>query len=182
MDRCNFQGPPPRIPRCSCAPPDLSLYTDEALSTSRITALLVEGGPRQPAVLLLTSSRVPLFGPKDFNPKNIIFSREILDPLAFIWANRKLLPKRSSNLYIANNNNAPAFLVKGDSIADFVAAMIACFWRISEAYSIDIWLGRVRSNLNSSDVPKRNPPAPSGWISEPGLVLFFSYFRWRLNG
>ena len=48
----------------------------------------------------------------------------------------------------------------GGAEADFVSAMIACFWRIDEAFSIDIWLGRVRAKLNLENILTGNTAPP----------------------
>ena len=149
----------PRIPRGPNTKPDFVLYTDAASSTNRIAALLFKGNSSPPTVLELTMSIVPSFWLKQFNPKNVIFGLEMLAALAFIWQFRFKLKGKALNLYI-DNNNVLTTLVRGDSGTNFLAAMIACFWRISEAFSIDIWLGRVHSKLNPADLPTRHTAVP----------------------
>ena len=147
----------PRVPRGSSHPPDFVLYTDAATSANRIAALLFKGSTKPPLVITLAVSRVPNFRRKRFNSKDTIFGLEMLAPLAFLWMNRKQRAGSSINLYIDNNNVLTA-LVRGDSGTDLIAAMIAMFWRIAEAYSIDIWLGRVASKRNPADLPTREAP------------------------
>ena len=83
----------------------------------------------------------------------------MLAPLSFIWMKRHQLQNKSVNLYI-DNNNVITSLVRGDSSNDLIAAMVACFWRIAEAYNIDIWLGRVNTKLNPADLPTRKAKIP----------------------
>ena len=144
-----------RIPRKLSHPPDFVLYTDAASSTNRIAALLFQGPTKPPRILKLAVSHVPTFWLKRFNRKNVIFGLEMLAPLAFLWANRHKLAGSSINLYIDNNNNVLTSLARGDSGTDLIAATIALFWRIAEAFSIDIWLGRVASKRNPADLPTR---------------------------
>ena len=116
-------------------------------------------GSSPPLVLKLAVSRVPKFWASRFNAKNEIFGMELLAPLAFLWFNRKQLANRAIYLYIDNNNVATS-LVRGDSGTDSIAAMIAMFWRIAEAYSIDVWIGRVSSKRNPADLPTREVQLP----------------------
>ena len=147
----------PSFPRGSPHPPDFVLYTDAASSANRIEALLFKGSAKPPIVLELAVSYVPNFWRKRFNSKNVIFGLEMLAPLAFLWENRRQLAGSAINLYI-DNDNVLTSLVRGDSGTDIIAAMIAVFWRIAEAYSIDIWLGRVASKRNPADRPTRDAP------------------------
>ena len=149
----------PRIPRPLCKGPDYVLYTDAATSTTRIDALLSQGNSLPPVALILAVSRAPTSWIRRFHHKNLIFGLELLAPLAFIWQHRKLLSGEAINLYI-DNNNVLTSLVRGDSTNSFIAAMVACFWRIAEAFSIDIWLGRVSSKKNPSDLPTRQAQIP----------------------
>ena len=134
----------PRLARAPGGLPDFILYTDAATSTLRVAALLFAGSASSPKVLSLAMSVAPKFWFNKFNQKNTIFGLELLAPLAFIWMKRKILAYKKVNPYI-DNNNVLTSLVRGDSSNDFIAAMAACFWRIAEAFHIDIWLGRVPS-------------------------------------
>ena len=149
----------PRIPRGENFFPDFVLYTDAATLSNRIAAVLFRGNSSDPVVSKLTHSKVPNFWLRKFNSKNTIFGLEMLAPLAFLWENRELLKGKAINLYI-DNNNVLTSLVRGDSGTDIIAAMIALFWRISESYQIDIWLGRVPSKRNPADLPTRSASLP----------------------
>ena len=149
----------PRIPRDPEAAPDFALYTDAATSTMRIAALLFRGLLLPPQVLILALSRAPAFRVRRFCAENPIFGLEMLAPLAFLWMHRHKLQGKSVNLYI-DNNNVLTSLVRGDSSSELMAAMIACFWKIAEEFSIDIWLGRVPSKKNPADLPTREVELP----------------------
>lgn len=82
-----------------------------------------------------------------------IFGLGPISPLAFIGANRFQLQGKAINIYI--DNNVPTSLVRGDSRNDTIAAAISCFWRIDESFDIDIWMGGVRCEKNSADMPTR---------------------------
>ena len=166
----------PRIPRASCKPPDFVLYTDAATSSRSIAAILFQGGSNPPIVQKLATSRVPKFWTSRFNAKNEIFGMELLAPLAFIWFNRKQLTNKTVNLYI-DNNNVVTSLVRGDSGADFIAAMIAMFWRIAEAHSIDVWIGRVSSKRNPADLPSREVQLPFKVLRRMEFRELFKLFQ-----
>ena len=83
----------------------------------------------------------------------------MLAPLSFLRMHRHKLRNKTVNLYI-DNNNVLTSLVRGDSSSDFIASMVACFWRIAESFSIDVWLGRVHSKRNPADLPTRNSHLP----------------------
>ena len=70
-----------------------------------------------------------------------------------------MLRGKRINLYIDNNTAASA-LIRGDCAHPTLAAMVCVFWEIAEAYSIDIWIGRVKSKLNIADIPTRKGPLP----------------------
>ena len=81
----------PRLPRAAARPTDFALYTDASTSTARIDALLFKENSRHPVVLKLAVSRAPSIWRKRLKRKNENFGLEMLDPLAFIWKNRKRL-------------------------------------------------------------------------------------------
>ena len=149
----------PRTPWGSGKGPDYVLYTDAATSSGRIAALLLKGNKLPPIVLILAVARAPNFWMSRFNAQNRIFGMEMLAPLASIWMNRKKLTCASINLYI-DNDNVLTSLVRGGSSCDIISATVACFWRISEARSIDIWIGRVPSKKNPADIPARQAHIP----------------------
>ena len=60
----------------------------------------------------------------------------MLAPLACIWTYRRKLARREVNLYMGNN--VVTSLVRGGPRIDLIAATVACFWRIAEAYDVDI--------------------------------------------
>ena len=115
------------------------------------------GSVKPPRILILAVPNAPTFWRKRFNSKNVISGLEMLAPLAFIWINRMKLKGSSINLYI-DNNNVLTSLVRGDSGTDLIVSMIAMFWRVAEAHSIDIWLGPVAPNQKPSDLPTRAAP------------------------
>ena len=84
---------------------------------------------------------------------------EMLDPLDSIFTNQKKLANSTINIYIGNNDGLTS-LVRGDSGADILEAMVTLFWGIAEANSIDSWVGRVSSQGNPDDLPTRHVPAP----------------------
>ena len=59
-----------------------------------------------------------------------------------------------------DSNNCIASLTRGDTPGDFLAAMVAEFWRLCQLRSIDVWIGRVRSKLNIADLPTKKGKLP----------------------
>ena len=149
----------PRIPRSPGRAPNFVIYTDAATSSGKIASLLFKGEQLPPKVLIQAASRAPRFWTRHFRPKNLIFGLEMLAPLAFVWMIREKLKGSTVNLYI-DNNNVITSLIRGDSSCDIISAMVACFWRTAEAYSIDIWVGRVSSKRNPADIPTREALFP----------------------
>ena len=131
--------------------------------------------PTRPQVHLLTESTVPNYWRRCFNARNEIFGLEMLDTLAFISISREKLRNSSLNLHI-DNNNVLTSLVRGASWTDIIGAIISLCLRISEAYAIDIWLGRVSSKRNPVDLPTRHAPSPSEFVREWGLVTFLNFY------
>ena len=147
-----------RIPRSAVQPPDFVLYTDAATPANRIASLLLlEGNSNPPVALRHTSQKPRDFGAIDSLVKNEISGvGTISPPLAFLRKHREHLQNSSINRYIANNNNVSTSLAREESAADQIAATVACFWRIAESFSIDIWIGRAADTRNPSDLPSRD--------------------------
>ena len=70
-----------------------------------------------------------------------------------------LLLDSSINLYM-DSNNCIASLTMGDTPCDFLAVMVAVFWKMCQFYPIDIWIGRVRSKLNIADLLTKRVKLP----------------------
>ena len=110
-------------------------------------------------MLQLTTGRVPSAWLNRFHIRNKIFGSELLALLAFVWTHQKLLTNSTCTFYLDGNNAIAAFL-RGDSFDSFIAAMVATFWKLAHRLGMAVWIGRVRSKLNVSDLPTRSLPLP----------------------
>ena len=149
----------PRIPRQVNCPPDFIVYTDAALLTRRLAALVISARRSGLVADLLAVSTTPFARFKLFHKRNPIIGMEMLAPLALLWTAQSLLRGRRVNLYI-DNDTASNTLIKGDCADAFLAAMIKAFWKLAEKLQIDIWIGRVGSPVNPADLPTRRKTLP----------------------
>ena len=150
----------PRVPRGIQRSPFWVLFTDAATKTNLMAAILFRGGAcSSPRIQFSMVGSVPSAWLKRFHSRNKIYGSELLAVVAFVWAHAKLLAGKSVNLYI-DSNNAIAALTRGDTPDDFLASLVSVFWKLAQAFSIDIWIGRVRSKLNIADLPTRHVKLP----------------------
>ena len=110
-----------------------------------------------------------------------------LEKLAIIAFREEFAPKQPNIclwLYLDNNNNAIAAIVRGDSPTDIIAIMVARIWEILQSYNIRDWFSRVRSKLNQTDLPNRHkiPPYPIRKSARfQNLNELFTHFRMALR-
>ena len=149
----------PRIPRPSNCRPDLVVYTDAALLSRLLAAVVLSPTPSSFSASLLLVSSTPQAWMKKFNRKNPIIGMELLAPLALLWGFPKLLRGKRINLYVDNDTVSNA-LIRGDCSEAFLAAMVKTFWKLAEELSLDIWVGRVGSKVNPADLPTRHQKLP----------------------
>ena len=149
----------PRIPRPVNRTPDFVVYTDAALLTRRLAALVLSTRRHSVSADLLAVSSTPSAWFKLFHKRNPIIGMEMLAPLALLWTAQSLLKGRSLNLYI-DNDTASNTLIRGDCADAFLAAMIKAFWSLAEKLQVDIWIGRVGSPVNPADLPTRRKTLP----------------------
>ena len=151
----------PRIPRPSNCPPDLVIYTDAALLSRRLAAIIISTGQSGIKADLLAVSQTPSSWFKLFHKRNPIIGMELMAPLAILWTAQSLLMGKRINLYI-DNDTASNTLIRGDCADPFLSSMIKAFWRLAEKLQLDIWVGRVGSPVNPADLPTRfkNLPFP----------------------
>ena len=149
----------PGIPRPPNRRPDMIVYNDASLLTRRIAALTVSTHNGEVTADLLIASATPSAWMSRFHRRNPIVGMEMLAPLAFLWMRRSFIRNKRINLYI-DNDTASNTLVRGDCADPFLAAMIKLFWKFAEELRLDIWIGRVGSEVNPSDIPTRNMKLP----------------------
>ena len=149
----------PRVPRPTNCLPDVVIYTDAALLSRRIAALVLSSQKSCLSADLLAVSTTPRFWFKRFHKRNPIIGMEMLAPLALLWAAQSFLRGLRVNLYI-DNDTASNTLIRGDCADPFLSAMIKAFWRLAEKLHIDIWIGRVGSKVNPADLPTRHTKLP----------------------
>ena len=140
----------PRIPRPVNRAPDFVVYTDDALLSRRLAALVISAGSSGLVADLLAVSTTPFARIKIFHKRNPIIGMEMLVPIALLWAAQSFLRGRRLNLYI-DNDTASNALIRGDCADAFLAAMIKAFWELAEKLQIDICTGRVGSAVNPAD-------------------------------
>ena len=104
----------------------------------------------------------------------------MLAPHAFLLVNLKFFANSSINLYM-DSNNCIASLTRGDAIDDFIAAMVALFWKLTHRYSIDIWIGRARSKLNIADLPTKKFKRPLQAVKSQAFPSFLPLFLLRMK-
>ena len=149
----------PRVPRPTNRPPDAVIYTDAALLTRRIAALILSPHGNGIKADLLAVSRTPSAWFKLFHRRNPIIGMEMLAPLAILWTARSFLRGKRVNLYIDNDTTSNS-MVRGECADPFLAAMIRSFWKLSEKLQVDVWIGRVGSKVNPADLPTRKKTLP----------------------
>ena len=149
----------PRLPRPFSRRPDLVVYTDAALLSRRIAAIIVKNSSSGPTVPLLLVANTPSYWMNKFNKKNPIIGMEMLSPLAFLWNTPELCQDKRINLYI-DNDTASNTLIRGDCLDETLSAMIRQFWKLAEKLGADIWIGRVGSTVNPADLPTRRKRLP----------------------
>ena len=91
--------------------------------------------------------------------RNKIYGSDLLAPLAFICMRASLLRDSSINLYM-DSNNCIASPTRGDTPGDFLAATVAVFWKMCQFPPVDIWIFRVRSELNVAYLPTKKATLP----------------------
>ena len=149
----------PRIPRPANRTPDFVVYTDAALLTRRLAALVLSTRSSKVSADLLAVSTTPTAWFRLFHRRNPIIGMEMLAPLALLWTAQSLVKGRRVNLYI-DNDTASNTLIRGDCADAFLAAMIKAFWKLAEKLQVDIWIGRVGSPVNPADLPTRRKTLP----------------------
>lgn len=125
-----------------------------------VAAVFLRGGPpRGPPARISTVGNVPRARLARFHARNKIYGSELLAPLASLWMHLGFFAGSSVNLYM-DSNNCIASLTRGDTCDDFTASAVALFWRLTHRYSIDLWIGRVRSKLKIADPPTKKAALP----------------------
>ena len=59
-----------------------------------------------------------------------------------------------------DNDAASNTLIRGDCADPFLAAMIKAFWKLAENPQLDVWIGRVGSKVNPTDLTARREKLP----------------------
>ena len=80
-------------------------------------------------------------------------------PIPFMYSAPTLFSHKRANLYMDNDPAANA-LIRGDCANPFRAAMVRTFWKLVGKYSVDVWIGRVGSEMNPSDLPTMRVKRP----------------------
>ena len=150
----------PRVPRFSNRKPDLVVYTDAALLSRRIAAVVLSTKNRKIEAIMLVEATTPQSWFRKFHQRNPIIGMEMLAPLGAVWTLTSLFADKCINLYIDNDTTANT-LIRGECTDAFLSAMIRAFWKLSEEIKADIWIGRVGSKVNPADLPTRHKSFPS---------------------
>ena len=94
---------------------------------------------------------------KYFHGTSIIYALELLALVLTLFELAATLKNRTLVAFI--DNNAALFaLIRGASKIPLVDRLIAIFWKTSDEYNISIWMERVPSASNISDLPTRDTP------------------------
>ena len=144
----------PRIPRGISRIPDFIIYTGAATLSNKMAALAFSRKGDAPVISQLLVSNVPRFWKNHFHRKNIILGSEMLAPIAFLRSDPRLFRHKRANLYMDNDPSANA-LIRGGCGNPFLASTVCIFWKIVDAYPLDVWIGRVAPGANPSDLPTR---------------------------
>ena len=121
-----------------------------------------------PEATVLAEATTPMFRIRKFN-KNPISGMEMPAPLELIVDAPNLLRNKSGNLYI-DSDTALNALIMGDCPDEALSDTIRSFWKKAEHLCLDIWIGRVHSKVNPSEISERNK-------SSPFVVLRGVHFR-----
>lgn len=154
-----LSSPQSRIPRPVNQQPDFAIYTDAALLSRKIAALVQSSHQSSISGDLLEVATAPKAWVRRSHRRNPIIGMEMIAPLALLWSAPSFLRHERLNLYV-ENDSASNSLIRGDCADPFLAAMVKVFWKLSEKLQLDIWVGRVGSKVNPADLPTRRIKLP----------------------
>ena len=144
----------PRCPRIFVHSPDFVVHKDAALPNNRIASVITTRSTHGPVINLLCEAPVPKLWKNKAPARNSIIGMEMMAHLALLYTAASRFLNKRVNLYI-DNDTAPNTLIRGDSRDPVLASTIAELWKKSEQLRADIWIGRVSSTLNPSELPTR---------------------------
>ena len=98
---------------------------------------------------------------------------EMLAPLALLWSAPAVVRGIRASLYL-DNNTAGNALIRRDYANPFIASMVCVFWMLVERVSIDIWIGRVGTMVNTADFPTMYVKLPFPVLNRARFTRLFA--------
>ena len=167
----------PRAPRGVCRQPDFVVYTDAATLSNKMAATALQKREWALSALNLLTPNVPRFWENHFRRENIILGSEMRTFVAFLNSEQKLSHHKRINIYMDNDPAANA-LIRGDCSNPFLTSMVCIFRKLVGDLSLDVWIGRVGSQVNPADLPTRGAKIP---FDAPLTAQFKNLYK-LLNG
>ena len=130
------------------------------------------------------SAAAPATWPYFLRRANYIFGLEILALVAFFEGHAPFFFQGASCWIYLRSNNCLAAIVRGDSITELVAILVARFWLLVQGFNISVWFPHARPKLNPAELPTRGeslPPRANVRTALKSLKNLYSLCRTQLQ-